>query len=489
MVNKSLLVTLKGIVILLVLFLLLFVYISGFENAFIDDAFIVLKYSQNLKQSGSWGFFAERTTNTVTTPLKVVLLALGDLLVNNMLQTVKWLLIFEFLFLFVFLNLLSQRWFGNYCFGFMVFLAFLFNPLLVSTLGVGGVLFALLMIITLYAFVSGYLFFLSLVLALLTLARPEGFLFLLVLICFISNWEKKFKLLAWYLCFLSPWLLFSWIKLGSLFPDTLLIKINDLSFQKWKFFNGIFLYFYAYPRQMFFSLFWVLVAVFGMRKRFGDFKKIYALIVFSAVHFIGYAFLKVPPYHWYYVPELVSIIFGGALAGYLAYEKLKEKKSIKSCWILIFLLIFPAIGIAFEFFRQGYPLKEMPVHTNCATFNQYKEIGLWIKENVEPETIIVLKGTEIGVLAFLSERYLLNVFSERYWLKKYADSGNFLVKLNYRWLKLDSPLTCKTPLSLIALRAGREIADSRVEIIKSWDISSKWISQVNKLVLVREKRD
>src|SRR5262245_66323254 len=72
-------------------------YLSLFRDSLIDDAFITLSYARSLVTSGTWGFYPGHVSNTATSPLNVMLLALASLATRNPLGSVFLLALLEFL--------------------------------------------------------------------------------------------------------------------------------------------------------------------------------------------------------------------------------------------------------------------------------------------------------------------------------------------------------------------------------------------------------
>ena len=68
--------------------------------------------------------------------------------------------------------------------------------------------------------------------------------------------------------------------------------------------------------------------------------------------------------------------------------------------------------------RDGFPVKEMPIHTNWATHEQYREIGEWLKEHDrwkrDPGG---WRDRNFGILLRL---YLSSFFSDRRWLGQFV---------------------------------------------------------------------
>lgn len=475
---------LKNIILCGLVFFTLWVYVSGFKYCFIDDAFILFKYAHNLFSYGIWGYFPDCIANTATSPLIVLLTGLFSCFIKDIPEAVVLLLTCELSCLLLFFILLSRRLFDSVVYGLICFLGVLFNPWLVSAMGIGGVLFTLLLVSIFYFYVTEQDILLGVSSALLTLVRPEGFLIFFVFLIFTSGIKRQIKVIVSYLMVVFPWVMFSWIKLGSFFPDTLIIKKHDASFPGISFYEGFFMYLYVYPFQSFASLFWLFLSFLGGRKKNKVKKKTFSVLSFSVcLHFVAYVLLDVPPYHWYYVPEIVLFIVLGSRGLYYFYEIITKKTAKKIALAGFVLLIISPM--AFNYYSYGYPLTQMPIHTNHSSNNKYKSIAYWLNTNIDKDSVIVLYNVELGVLGYYSDAYLLNNFSYRYGLSNYLESENIFLKINYKWLKMHKSFDGKKQFFLCAqLDSSDHSSKLNVKkMIKSWDISSKWPTSVKNLVL------
>src|SRR4030095_6885954 len=90
-------------------------------------------------------------------------------------------------------------------------------------------------------------------LALITITRFEGILFFMVALLLVPTLKWRLPFAGIYLLCVFPWYIFSWIYLGSLFPDTLFIKLVQRSWGHWDFFNGLDLYSRVYPMEIILS--------------------------------------------------------------------------------------------------------------------------------------------------------------------------------------------------------------------------------------------
>jgi len=467
------------IVIFTLVAILLSLYLFCFRQALIDDAFITFQYARNLRDHKTWGFFPGYTTNTATSPLNVMLTAFAGLFVPDLIEAAIWLAVVEALAMFGLLMLISRKVFDGYYFGGISFIAVMANPLLMSTLGLETLLYIVFILAGIYFFLAQRWYILAVVLALLTLTRPDGILLFVLMLWFVgdegeSSIKFKIKFLALYVICLLPWYLFSWIHLGSFLPDTFFLKFN----QNWNgidYLKGIFLYIYKFP---FFMLISFILAPLGflyiLREKRNSHRLAGVVWMFGILYFIGYAILRVPPYHWYYVPVAISFNLVGVFAIAKSLQTdMKRNQKIGLFSGIVFVVCF---GILVYFLQSGFSLEEPPVHTNWATQTQYKEIGLWLRENIEPSERIELRG-EVGTLTYYSQRRLMDMFSCRYELLSRIDRfeqggviAKLFAKINFYWYDPGEP--CQPTDYILGFDYYGD--DMRAGSIKNWETTTKW---------------
>jgi hypothetical protein len=456
----------------------LYFYLSFFENALIDDAFITLQYAKTLLASGAWGFSKNHITNSATSPLNVILLALASSVTGSLIDAVKWLAFVNFLIIFILLRRVSIKYLNTETFGILSFVALVCNPLLLSTIGLEGILFTTIFIASLYFYLENRWHLLAVSTGLLTLTRLDGILFFGLFLIFVLPMKLRLRFTLLYLAYLAPWYIFSWIHLGALVPDTFFIKTLQNSWGPWAFFNGVLLYYQAYSLETILSFLYLPLLVLAFNDCLRNLRNVMIIIGGAGLaHFIGYSLLHVPPYHWYYVPQVVATILLGALALTGNYRYCVQSWKKKLLWALVTLyMLIPALGMLYVLGRDGFSLKEMPIHTNWATHEQYREVGLWLKKHNSGEPVRV--GREIGTLAFYCDCALLNHFSDRRWLKNYINQRSTdgsiraaLLKINFIFCKDDSDFP---PISSVLVEhANRDMLDNP-QFIK-WETSTKWI--------------
>jgi hypothetical protein len=128
--------------------------------------------------------------------------------------------------------------------------------------------------------------------------------------------------------------------------------------------------------------------------------------------------------------------------------------------------------------KDGFRVQEMPLHSNWATSEQYKEIGLWLKENHKADTMRLVAG-EVGALTYYCDCRLLDIFSDRSWLKDFIAERTSGTGIVPTLLKVNFAFYAEPhfPAETYVLRAFSGEPNVEVEVIKEWQTSTKWIPQ------------
>lgn len=457
----------------------LYFYLNLFANALTDDAFITLRYVKTLLNTGTWGFLPGYVTNAVTSPLNVFLLALTGVFLGPTINAVTWPSAGILSLTIVFLVRISLCLFETKIFGYLAAGALIFNPLIISTLGLESILFIGLYILSTYLYLTNRWSLLAVALGLITITRFDGILFFIVTLLLVPTFGLRLRFAGIYLLCIAPWYIFSWIYLGSLLPDTLFIKMAQRSWGTWDFLNGLDLYYRVYRFETIFSFLLLPFSLLLFNKQARSLPIIQFLLLTSIAHFAGYSILHVPPYYWYYIPEITAVIlissFGLGVLFQQDSSKTWKRKGIQG--ILAILLILQASGMFYIVLRESFSIKEMPIHTNWATHEQYKRIGEWLKEHDDGSRILV--DGEIGTLGYYCDCYLSSFFSDRKWLGQFVHKqtmGNGIKPSLYRinFLFLDKEAKFPQPAYLLSeIPRGK---DTSTEPIKEWITTTKWLS-------------
>ncbi len=462
-----------------VLVVVLYFYLNLFANALTDDAFITLRYVKTLLNAGTWGFLPGYVTNAVTSPLNVFLLACAGVFLGPTVNTVIWLSAGILALTIVLLIRISCYLFETQIFGYLAAGTLIFNPLVISTLGLESILFVGLYILSTYLYLTQRWSLLAVALGLITMTRFDGILFFIVTLLLVPTFGLRVRFAVIYLVCIAPWYIFSWIHLGSLLPDTLFIKIAQRSWGRWDFLNGLDLYYRVYRSETIFSFLLLPFILLLFNKQVRGLPVIQFLLLTSTAHFAGYTILHVPPYYWYYTPEITAIIlissFGLGVLFQPDSSKTWKRKGFQG--IATFLLLLQASGMFYILIRDSFPIEEMPIHTNWATHEQYREIGEWLKEHDDGNTILV--DGEIGTLGYYCDCYLSSFFSDRKWLGQFVrkqTTGSGIKPLLYKvnFLFLDKEAKFPQPAYLLSeIPSGK---DTGTEGIKEWKTKTKWLS-------------
>src|SRR5262245_62428281 len=92
---------------------------------------------------------------------------------------------------------------------------------------------------------------------------------------------------------------------------------------------------------------------------------------YAALHWVAYALLRVPPYHGYYAPIMLASVVLGALGCAAAWASgVAWRRAAAGLALAV-----PVAGLA-VLVADGWPPREAPIHSNWATRDQYRAIGL-----------------------------------------------------------------------------------------------------------------
>ncbi len=387
----------------------LVIYAWSFRHTFVDDAYIQFQYARTLAASGTWGFYAGHPANTATSPLNVGLITAGSLVTGSVIRAAVLLTGIELAALLWLLLRLSRRLDGNAFFALFAFCAIATNLLIVSTFGLESLLYIVLLVAAVTMMLEQRRTLMMLLAAFLTLARPDGVLLaILFLVAVRPRARDAVRLAAVYVVAVAPWFLYSWITLGSFVPDTLVIKIQQHAWGHSTFFNGLRLYFDRFPYETVATLALAPLCLVPFW-RCGDHTRRFVSILaaYASIHFAAYSLLGVPPYHWYYIHQVAPLLLIASIGATYWSTRLRQKYPA-TAWLLPSL---PALGLVVMLAREGVPLREAPINTNWATSADYRAVGLWLRDNLEPGAPVAVYG-EVGTVAYYADQMLINEFSD-----------------------------------------------------------------------------
>ncbi len=466
----------------IVIFVIAFVFLSLSHPNYTDDTFITLSYARTLATSGTWGMFPGHIANGATSPLNVVLLAAAGMLAGS--YTVGAILLAAMALTVVLVAgaAIGQLVFKDGAFGGLAFIGLAANPLLLSSIGLEGPVFAALLVLVLYALLAERWVLLGIGLGLLVLTRADGALLVFLIgVDLSARRQLRLSVAAVAVAVTLPWFLFSWLHLGSLVPDTLFFKSGLGGFR-----DGLSLYVErGFGLAVVASFAFMLFVPLGLTNRTSAALRLTTiLLAYATIHYITYSALNVWPHHWYYLQEAIPIVLVGALGvcnwrARVVHIRARVLTGAAMALPLGFLVLL--LG------TSGLSLREPLIHSNWATVPEYVEIARWLNAH-GTEPIAVVRA-EVGTLAFHSERVLINGFSDlRSANREIAPlrtppGGWFgtLLRLNFLRRETDWDQRPDPRLSLTGIYPAASADPSGT--VMGWTTGTRWLSPV-RIVLV-----
>jgi hypothetical protein len=422
---------------------------------YIDDAFITLSYATTLAKFGVWGMARDLTSNAATSPLNVMLLALTIKIFRDPLVAVWMFNVFLSVAMYSSLRYFSLKIFGGETFAVIATALLVSNPLLNSTQGLESYLLVALVLLACRLWDEQSYRWLGLVLGALFLTRPDAVAVAAVFVTVLlvrRRWSVVAQVVGMFLLLVLPWLGYSWYHLGSLFPDTLLIKLGQGSWDGYSFFRGPLVYWKKTPTALLLSLA-LAPGLLYLRKLDGARRSLLlGLGLYAGLHFVAYSCLQVPPYHWYYAVETSTVVVFGAMAIYEA-SAMYRVTNIALLLIVVLLSAGCVIGAARV---KG----SAAISTNWGTPEQYKDMAMWINLHVEDKR--VRSEIELGTLQYYTDADMIDVFSDRSSVvtllkKPHSRVGGALLRWNYRHLKVEDLSQIRYELFLCRAGAAAEM--------------------------------
>jgi hypothetical protein len=463
------------------------------HTALIDDSYITLAFARGLALHGHWGLISSRVSNTATSPLNVLVLAAVTLLVRDPVLAVGVVQVAAAAGTAVLLDrTLAARGLPRWPALVGVVLTLL-NPFVVSSTGLESAVAIVAIAALLAAAVTARAATFGAVATLLTLTRGDlAVVPLVVALGTRALWPGWRRLVAAAVAVLLPWLVWSWWFLGSVLPDTLLIKMGLGGWSKlghdWFFFDGLILYLRMYPVASTISLLGVAVgllmlAAFGIgrlrrhlhinkdplrrlqpkARRVSPLSPFALLALAGVVHWAAYSLLGVAPYHWYYAPLIATVgLWTAASIAHLWDRSPLASLALGTALATPILVFLASLGPAWQV---------MPITTNWGLPDQYRAIGEAVGRTAG--TTGVATPGEVGTIAYYCDCQISDSFSDRALImpmieQRRSASGvaGWLWRLNYaRAPRHLDPMPTPYQMSTSASPTGHAMA---------WPVFSPW---------------
>jgi hypothetical protein len=396
------------------------------HRGLIDDAYITLSYARNVAEHLHWGMIPTEESNTATSPLNVMLLALATWVsgVTGALRPLLGLAI-----LTVALSAAMAVWSAQIARGIKVsgawslaVLAVVFaNPFVNSAIGLEVVpIAAFLTGLTAQAVLGRRIAF-GVLAGLLVLTRPDlGIIVAAVYLATPAIRRRFWVVPLTALAIVLPWWTFSWYHFGSAVPTTLVIKTLQKSFGDATFGNGLIkmwrpetalpLLLALIPAAI------GLLAVLGMvvvaiaRRLPTAHWALVGLGVGGLADFGAYCALGVPPYHWYYVSSTVALGVAGVFGVAMVAQRVAGPVRLVRFGVPVVIAAVLAAGTMVSVRGLGLPWVHPVIFGNWALPEQYLAAGAEIGDLVGDAT--VKSPPEIGTVAYACECSVVDVFSD-----------------------------------------------------------------------------
>jgi hypothetical protein len=392
------------------------------RDGLVDDAYITLSYARNVAEHLHWGMIAAEESNTATSPLNVIMLAITTWMsaVTGTLQPVLGLGI-----LIVVLAAVMTMWAAQIArrmnasgtWSLAVLAVVFANPFVNSAFGLEVVPTAAFLTGLTAQAVYGRRIAFGVLAGLLVLTRPDLGIVAAVVYLATPALRRRFwvaPLTA--LAITVPWWAFSWYHLGSAVPTTLVIKTLQKSFGDATFGNWLWKLWQAgtmlplllavVPAAVgLVTVVWLLVA--AVRRRLpAEQWPLVGLGAGGLADFGAYCRLGVPPYHWYYVSSTVAL----GVTGVYGLALLLRGNSVVRLSAPVAAAAALAAGAMVSFANLGMPWKHPVIFGNWALPQEYTAIGTGVGGLVGDAT--VKAPPEIGTVAYACNCNMVDVFSD-----------------------------------------------------------------------------
>ena len=411
------------------------------HGAFIEDAFITLDYARNLAFHLHWGLLPDQVSNTQTSPLNAIVVALATVVVRDPLVAVWVVTVANALLLAWGLLALGRRWGLGRRLAVIALPLLFTTPLLVATTGMETMLGVCALVWLLDSAAAGDPRRFGWIAGVTALIRPD--LAAVVLVVWLAHPPVRRPLLASVWATFSrlmvvalPWFAFSWVVLGSAVPDTLLIKtthrFGDFATALWSDLPQ------KFPSAIDTSL---LVAALGVvavvvapwvarrqgRPWWGVVPALAGIAYYLELLTIGAS-----PYAWYYALPVAGLTLTFAWALALVRPR-------RVALGLLAVALVPAGSYWLPATRHGVPLAAAPVYGNWATSSDYRTLGLWLAAHHHGQTL--RSAGEFGEMAYYCECRIVDRFSARGLLLPLITKEtrhSLLWRVNYHFLDRDA---------------------------------------------------
>jgi hypothetical protein len=277
-----------------------------------------------------------------------------------------------------------------------------FFPLLLSTFGAEACFYVMLALAAFLLYAGDRPLWAMVPAALATLTRSDGVLVagILGLDVLIRQHRFPWRMVLLYGGLIAPWYIFSWLYFGSPFPTTLMAKQQQASMAISEGFASGFLttVLRPYSRK---PLYWLHGGFFLFGIAYAALKKQrwLLLLAWGLLYFLGYTFLGVSRYFWYYaplVPVFIALVGLGVSGLYrqLPFDWQDGWQGRALLFVLLALMLWP----------QSRGVRWQSTHID-PRYYIYRDVGEWLAANTPSDASV---GTlEVGIIGYYARRRMI----------------------------------------------------------------------------------
>jgi hypothetical protein len=378
-----------------------------------DDAYITLSYARNLAEHLHWGIISSRTANTATSALNVLLLGGLTAIFRNAVVAAGVLYMASVTATFLAIErLLAADGDTTQRSGWALAITALIelNPLLLSSVGLETTLFVAVMTWLAVAAWQRRPVLFGLLAGALMLTRPDGVVFAAVLAIGLGrSWRKWVTAGGIAVAVVACWAIPSWFLLGSVIPDTVL-KRQQKPWEGHSFGTGLLLLGEKYPVSVIAAVaiptccLLSLLAAFLQSDRTdrprGDVAIAWLLMMAGVLHYVAFAVLHPPPYHWYYAGTIAALTLGSMTALVRRYGQPLRTRVVAATLLAAATALLAVNSVS------PYP----PITTNWHSGAQARAMAEDVAKIVGDSTVGF--GGEVGAMAYYCKCQVIDEFSD-----------------------------------------------------------------------------
>jgi hypothetical protein len=244
----------------------------------------------------------------------------------------------------------------------------------------------------------------------LLLTRPDGVVFAAALAIGLGrSWRRKAAAGGVTVAVAACWAVPSWFLLGSAIPDTVL-KRQQRPWEGHSFGTGLLLLGEHYPAAVIaavaipacclLALLAAHVLSDGGDRRHSDVTIAWLLIIGGAVHYVVFAVLHPPPYHWYYAGTLAALTLGSMVALVRRYGHNLRIRTLAATLVAAATVLLAVNSVS------PYP----PITTNWHSGAQARAMAEQVAQIVGDS--VVGFGGEVGAMAYYCKCQVIDQFSD-----------------------------------------------------------------------------